>query len=77
MPEQTEPIAIITDYDGLVTALRQRLIDLGTSLEAVDHVAGVPEFYTSKVLSSWRRCRGSRRDSGVGDGRVREKASAC
>jgi hypothetical protein len=30
--EAIEPLAIVTDYDGLVTALRQRIIDLGTSV---------------------------------------------
>jgi hypothetical protein len=52
--EAIEPIAVVTDYDGLVTALRQRVIDLGTHLPAVDRVAGLPDFYTSKVLGQKR-----------------------
>jgi hypothetical protein len=45
-----EPLAVVTDYDGLVSALRQRAIDLNTPLEAIDHVAGVPTRYTTKLL---------------------------
>jgi hypothetical protein len=48
--EAIEPIAVVTDYDGLVTALRQRVIDLDTSLAAVDDVAGLPAYYTAKPL---------------------------
>jgi hypothetical protein len=48
--EAIEPIAVVTDYDGLITALRQRAIALNTPLEAIDHVAGLPARYTTKLL---------------------------
>lgn len=46
-----EPLAIVVDYAGLVTALRQRIVELGTGMESVDAVAGLPARYTSKLLS--------------------------
>ena len=49
--EAIEPITVITDYRGLVTALRRRIVELGTSMESVDEVAGLPARYTSKLLS--------------------------
>jgi hypothetical protein len=48
--QSIEPIAVVTDYAGLVTALRQRIIDLGTSLDAVDDVAGLQDGCVGKVL---------------------------
>jgi hypothetical protein len=47
-----EPLAVVTDYSGLVTALRQRIVELGTHMEAVDEVAGLPVRYTSKLMSA-------------------------
>jgi hypothetical protein len=44
-------LAVVTDYTGLVTALRQRIAELGTHMEAVDEVAGLPLRYTSKLMS--------------------------
>jgi hypothetical protein len=52
--EAIEPLAIVTDYNGLVAALRRRIIELDTSLEAVDEVAGLPARYTSKALGRTR-----------------------
>jgi hypothetical protein len=49
--EAIEPLAIVTDYRGLVTALRRRIVELGTGMESVDAVAGLPARYTSKLLS--------------------------
>jgi hypothetical protein len=49
--EAIEPLAIVTDYLGLVTALRRRIAELGTGMESVDAVAGLPARYTSKLLS--------------------------
>jgi hypothetical protein len=49
--EAVEPLAIVTDYLGLVTALRRRIVELGTGMESVDAVAGLPARYTSKLLS--------------------------
>ena len=45
-----EPLAVITDHCGLVTALRRRITELGTGLDSVDEVAGLPDGYTGKVL---------------------------
>src|SRR5262249_48370763 len=39
-----------TDYASLTAALRTRVHDLGTTLDAVDEVAGLPARYTAKVL---------------------------
>jgi hypothetical protein len=50
--ESIEPLAIVTDYRGLVAALRQRIVELGTGMESVDEVAGLPARYTSKLLST-------------------------
>jgi hypothetical protein len=47
-----EPLAVVTDYRGLVTALRRRIVELGTGMESVDEVAGLPARYTSKLLST-------------------------
>jgi hypothetical protein len=49
--EAIEPLAIVTDYLGLVAALRRRIVELGTGMESVDAVAGLPARYTSKLLS--------------------------
>jgi hypothetical protein len=48
--EAIEPIATISTYDELITALRQRAIALNTPLEAIDHVAGLPTRYATKLL---------------------------
>jgi hypothetical protein len=55
MSEAIEPIAVVTDYRGLVMPLRQRIVDLGTHMEAVDEAAGLPARYTSKLLSENNR----------------------
>ena len=48
--QMAEPLAVITDHYGLVTALRRRITELGTGLDLVDEVAGLPDGYTGKVL---------------------------
>ena len=48
--EAIEPLAVVTDHRGLVTALRLRITELGTGLDSVDEVAGLPDGYTGKVL---------------------------
>jgi hypothetical protein len=48
--EAIEPIATISTYDELVAAPRQRAIALNTRLEAIDHVAGLPTRYATKLL---------------------------
>jgi hypothetical protein len=52
-----EPLAVVTDYLGLVTALRRRIVEIGTGMESVDEVAGLPNGYTGKLLN---RARGAR-----------------
>jgi hypothetical protein len=51
MSDTLAPLAIVTDYLGLVTALRRRIVELGTGMESVDAVAGLPNGYASKLLS--------------------------
>ena len=38
-------------WDGLREACRKRVAELGTTFESVDHVAGLPTRYVSKLLS--------------------------
>lgn len=45
-------LAVIHDYDGLLRALRARVVELDTTMEAVDAVAGLPVRYSSKLLAS-------------------------
>jgi hypothetical protein len=52
MSDSLAPLAIVTDYAGLLTALRQRIVEIGTHMEAVDDVAGLPLRYTAKLLSA-------------------------
>ena len=40
-----------TGYAGLVAALPFRLDELGTTLETVDEIAGLPGHYTAKLLA--------------------------
>jgi hypothetical protein len=40
MSEPIEPLAVVHTYDELLAAPRQRAIDLDTSLETIDAVAG-------------------------------------
>jgi hypothetical protein len=44
-------IAEIRGYDEFVSALRARVGELGVACESVDHVAGTPLRYTSKLLA--------------------------
>jgi hypothetical protein len=53
--EAIEPIAVVNTYDELLAALRQRVIDLGTSLAVVEDVAGLPANHATKVLNGTRR----------------------
>jgi hypothetical protein len=48
--QMAEPLAICSDYESLVLALRRRIVELGTHMEAVGEVAGLPARYTAKVL---------------------------
>jgi hypothetical protein len=47
----TEQLATIRTYDELLTALRTRTAELGTGMETVDYVAGLPLRYSSKLLA--------------------------
>lgn len=44
-------IAVARDYRELVAALRSWVVELGTSGETIDHVAGIATRYTSKLLA--------------------------
>ena len=46
----THPLAIVRTADDLRAAMRQRVAELGVSLDTVDFVAGLPTRYTAKVL---------------------------
>jgi hypothetical protein len=48
--EAIEPIAVVTDYNGLLAALRRRAIALNAPLEALDDLAGLPTRYVGKLL---------------------------
>jgi hypothetical protein len=54
MSDTLAPLAIVADYDGLLAALRQRAIELNAPLESIDHVAGLPTRYTTKLLGGMR-----------------------
>jgi hypothetical protein len=43
------PRAVVTDYDGLVSALRQRAQALDSPLDIIDEVASLPARYTAKL----------------------------
>jgi hypothetical protein len=44
-------LAEATNYDELVAAFRSRLAALGTTMEVVDEVAGLPLRYSSKLFA--------------------------
>jgi hypothetical protein len=54
MAADAQPLAVVTDYEGLVAAMRERLAALNTTMGAVDTLAGLPDYYTAKVLSGAR-----------------------
>jgi hypothetical protein len=56
--EAIEPIAVVTDCDGLLTALRQRVVDLDAGLERGD--AG-PRLPRSSLRAAQMRLQGRRR----------------
>jgi hypothetical protein len=47
----TEPLAEVRDYDELIRALRNRVHKLNVTCESIDHLAGLPQRYTNKLLS--------------------------
>jgi hypothetical protein len=52
-----EALAEITDYDSLIQALRARANELSISRETIDNLAGLPDRYANKVLSTGGRKR--------------------
>ena len=46
-----KPLATVTDYLGLIAALRARIAELGINYATVDTIAGWTEGYASKVLA--------------------------
>ena len=54
MSDTLEPLAVVVDYDGLITALRRRAITLNTPLKSIDDVARLPTRYTTKLLGQRR-----------------------
>jgi hypothetical protein len=46
----TEPFAVVRDHNGVLRAIRQRVDDLGTTLQALEARAGLQENYATKVL---------------------------
>jgi hypothetical protein len=45
------PLAIIRSYDDLRELFRQRVVELGISLDTLDSVSGLPMRYSSKLLA--------------------------
>jgi hypothetical protein len=54
MSNVIEPYATISDYSSLLQALRRRVSDLGTSMNSVDHLAGLTPFHVGKLLTGMR-----------------------
>lgn len=55
MTDQPRVLATIdgrSGYDGLIAMFRARIVELGTHMEAVDEVAGLPTRYTGKLLNT-------------------------
>jgi hypothetical protein len=46
-----EPLAVVSDYPGLIAALRRRVVELGTTINAVDQLSGLPDGYVGKLLA--------------------------
>jgi hypothetical protein len=44
-------IAVVRSYTELIDALKARTAELGVTMEVVDHVAGLPLRYCSKILA--------------------------
>lgn len=50
-------LGTVRDYDDLVAVIRARMIELDVTLATVDHVAGLPTNYASKLLGPKRSKR--------------------
>jgi hypothetical protein len=51
MSEAIRPLAIVEDYDGLVEAIGNRVIELKVTYDSVDYVAGLCKGWTNKVVA--------------------------
>jgi hypothetical protein len=62
MNEPPQIIGIARDHDGLVAALRLRLLELGTTFSSIDDLAGLPPGYVSRLFNRYptkgNPCRG-------------------
>jgi hypothetical protein len=47
-------LAIVTDYDGLITAIRARMRELGVTNETIDSITGLQSGYVGKLLAPSR-----------------------
>jgi hypothetical protein len=50
-PQFDRHLAIVHSYAELIAALRARVVELGTTGEAVDELSGLPARYTAKLLA--------------------------
>lgn len=55
--DATPALGTVRDYDDLVAVIRARMIELDVTLATVDHVAGLPTNYASKLLGPKRSRR--------------------
>jgi hypothetical protein len=47
-------LATVTDYDGLITAIRARMRELGVTNETIDSITGLQSGYVGKLLAPSR-----------------------
>jgi hypothetical protein len=48
----TDTVAVVTDYQELAAAIRQRITELDISQETVENLAGIPSGYLAKITSN-------------------------
>lgn len=48
----SEPLAAVSDYDGLLSALRARVVELNITHANLDDVSGIQSGYASKLLAN-------------------------
>jgi hypothetical protein len=53
MPDERR-LAQVTDYDGMIAALRARMYELGVTNETVDAITGLQSGYVGKLLAPTR-----------------------
>ena len=84
--DATPALGTVRDYDDLVAVIRARMIELDVTLATVDHVAGLPTNYASKLLGpkrskafgrSWHSAHSSARSaSSLSLSRTRKRSPA-